>query len=127
MPRWRFGLIAAFALFALIGAWLGVFRHSLVGWMLVVVGAAFLFVESELQRKERRAEEAAQTEWVTKIRELADDIRLEGYGIESLEDLSRYHDATGRAAVLARLQSLPAGHRDLLVAARSVEPDAVWD
>jgi len=48
-------------------------------------------------------------------------------GITSVQELARYHDAAGRAAVLAVLRALPAGERSLLVAARNVEPDATWD
>jgi hypothetical protein len=61
------------------------------------------------------------------VRQAADDVRLDDYGITSVQDLARYHDAAGRAAVLAALQALPRGQRSLLVAARRVEPDAVWD
>lgn len=65
--------------------------------------------------------------WVAEVEREADDVGLAHYGITSLQELARYHDAAGRAAVLAALRALPAGQRSLAVAARTVEPDAVWD
>jgi len=127
MLDWRLGLIAAWVLLISIGAWLGLVRHSLFGFILMFLGFVCQFVHTGLDRRDRVTEETARSLWISQVRELADDIHLEGYGIESLEDLSRYHDAAGRAEVLASLRSLPVGQRHLLAAARAVDPDAEWD
>ena len=66
-------------------------------------------------------------QWIAEVRASADDVQLKGYGIATVEELARYHDAEGRRAVLAALAALPPGQRELLVAAQKVEPGASWD
>ena len=115
MAKSRYGLIAAYVGCRLVGGWVAIYRQALVGLALFGVGFVCISIHLAIERKEKKDEEAARA------------VGLEDYGITSLQELARYHDATGRAAVLAALRSLPAGQRSLLVAARNVEPDAVWD
>src|SRR5215510_14266082 len=127
MPKWRYGLIAAYVGCSLGGAWVAIYRQAFVGLALFGVGLVCLCIHMALERQEGEKEEAARAAWVAEVRHAADDVRLEDYGITSVQDLACYHDAAGRAAVLAALQALPKGQRSLLVAARRVEPDAAWD
>jgi uncharacterized membrane protein YfcA len=127
VATWRLGLIAAYVVCGLVGAWGAVFTHSRFGLALFGVGAACMGVHVLLERKDRDREEAARASWIGEVRRVADDVGLEGSGIASLEALACYHDAAGRAAVLAALCALPAGQRSLRTAAQSVEPDAAWD
>lgn len=127
MAKWRYGLIAAYVGFGLVGGWVAIYRQAFIGLALFGVGFVCISIHVAIERKERKYEEAAQAVWVADVQRAADDVGLEDYGITSLQELARYHDAAGRAAVLAALRSLPAGQRSLLVAARKVEPDADWD
>ena len=127
MARWRYGLIAAYVGCSLVGAWVAIYRRAFLGLTLFGVGAVCMGIHLALERRERKEEVAAQAAWIAEVQRRADDIGLEGYGIASVEELARYHDAAGRAAVLAALEVLPRGQRSLLVAARNVEPDAAWD
>jgi|SRR5205807_6626205 len=127
MAKWRYGLIAAYVGFGLVGGWVAIYRQAFIGLALFGVGFVCISIHVAIERKERKYEEAAQAVWVADVQRAADDVGLEDYGITSLQELARYHDAAGRAAVLAALRSLPAGQRSLLVAARKVEPDAEWD
>jgi DNA-directed RNA polymerase specialized sigma24 family protein len=114
--------------FGLIGSWLAIIERRLtLGLSLFAIATSCILVHMALQHRDRRREDALQKEWTEKIRAIADDLTLEGYGIVSLSDLAKYHDAAGRAAVLAALEALPPGQRSLLTAARAVEPDAQWD
>jgi hypothetical protein len=125
---WRHILIFAYVVFGLIGAWLAIIeRRVTLGLSLFAVATACILVHMALERRDRKQENALQMEWTEKIRGIADDLTLEGYGIVSLSDLAKYHDATGRAAVLAALEALPPGQRSLRTAARAIEPDAQWD
>ena len=127
MAKWRYGLIAAYVGFGLVGGWVAIYRQAFIGLVLFGVGFVCISIHVAIERKEKKDEEAAQAVWVAEVQRAADDVGLEDYGITSLQELARYHDAAGRAAVLAALRSLPAGQRSLLVAARKVEPDAEWD
>jgi hypothetical protein len=127
MAKWRYGLIAAYVGFGLVGGWVAIYRQAVIGLVLFGVGFVCISIHVAIERKERKDEEAAQAVWIAEVQRAADDVGLEDYGITSLQELARYHDAAGRAAVLAALRSLPAGQRSLLVAARKVEPDAEWD
>jgi hypothetical protein len=127
MAKWRYGLIAAYVACGLVGGWVAIYRHAFAGLALFGVGFICISAHMALERKEKTAEEAARAAWVAEVEREADDVELADYGITSLQELARYHDAAGRAAVLAALRSLPAGQRSLFVAARNVEPDAVWD
>jgi len=127
MAKWRYGLIAAYVGFGLVGGWVAIYRQAFIGLVLFGVGFVCISIHVASERKEKKDEEAAQAVWVAEVQRAADDVGLEDYGITSLQELARYHDAAGRAAVLAALRSLPAGQRSLLVAARKVEPDADWD
>jgi len=127
MAKWRYGLIAAYVGCALGGGWVAIYRQGFVGLALFGVGFVCISIHLAIERKEKKDEEAARAAWVAEVQRVADDVGLEDYGITSLQELARYHDAAGRAAVLAALRSLPAGQRSLLVAARNVDPDAVWD
>jgi len=127
MPKWRYGLIAAYVGCSLVGAWVAIYRQAFVGLALFGVGFVCICIHMARERREKKEEETAQAAWVAEVGQAADDVRLDDYGITSVQDLARYHDAAGRAAVLAALQTLPRGQRSLLVAARRVEPDAVWD
>jgi len=124
--RWL-ALIAAYVVCGLVGAWNAVYRRSLVGVALFGVGGVCMGIHFLIERRQRAAEEADQASWISVVRGAADDVGLEGYGIGSLEELARYHDAAGRAAVLEALRALPAGQRSLRAAAQSVERDAAWD
>ena len=127
MAKWRYGLIAAYVGFGLVGGWVAIYRQAFIGLVLFGVGFVCISIHVAIELKEKKDEEAAQAVWVAEVQRAADDVGLEDYGITSLQELARYHDAAGRAAVLAALRSLPAGQRSLLVAARKVEPDADWD
>ena len=127
MAKWRYGLIAAYVGCGLVGGWVAIYRQAFVGLALFGVGFVCISIHIAIEQKEKKDEEAARAAWVAEVRRAADDVGLEDYSITSLQELARYHDAAGRAAVLAALRSLPAGQRSLLVAARNVEPDAVWD
>jgi hypothetical protein len=127
MAKWRYGLIAAYVGCGLVGAWVAIYRQSFVGLAVFGVGFVCICIHMALEQKEKRREEAARVAWIAEVERVADDVGLEDYGIASLQELARYHDAAGRASVLTALRSLPAGQRSLLVAARNVEPDAVWD
>lgn len=127
MAKWRYGLIAAYVGFGLVGGWVAIYRQAFIGLVLFGVGFVCISIHVAIERKERKDEEAAQAVWIAEVQRAADDVGLEDYGITSLQELARYHDAAGRAAVLATLRSLPADQRSLLVAARKVEPDAEWD
>ena len=127
MAKWRYGLIAAYVGCGLVGAWVAIYRQSFVGLAVFGVGFVCICIHMALEQKEKRREEAARVAWIAEVERVADDVGLADYGIASLQELARYHDAAGRASVLTALRSLPAGQRSLLVAARNVEPDAVWD
>jgi hypothetical protein len=127
MAKWRYGLIAAYVGCGLVGAWVAIYRQSFVGLAVFGVGFVCICIHMALEQTEKRREEAARVAWIAEVERVADDVGLEDYGIASLQELARYHDAAGRASVLTALRSLPAGQRSLLVAARNVEPDAVWD
>jgi hypothetical protein len=127
MAKWRYGLIAAYVGCGLVGAWVAIYRQSFVGLAVFGVGFVCICIHMALEQQEKRREEAARVAWIAEVERVADDVGLEDYGIASLQELARYHDAAGRASVLTALRSLPAGQRALLVAARNVEPDAVWD
>lgn len=99
----------------------------IVGFAAIFVGLGGIAVEMLLQRRDRLRDEVEQRQWIAEVHASADDVELKGYGIASLEELARYHNAEGRKAVLAALEALPVGQRALLVAAQKVEPDAVWD
>lgn len=86
-----------------------------------------LAIEQVWQRRDENLERDAQSKWVDRVMEISDDTSLIGYGIETLPDLASYHDAQGRADVLAALLSLPKGERMLLTAARQIDPEAQWD
>ena len=92
---------------------------AVVGLALFGVGFVCMCIHMALERREKSEEETARATWVAEVRQAAADVRLGDYGITSVEELARYHDAAGRAAVLAA--------RSLLVAARKIEPDAAWD
>jgi hypothetical protein len=126
MPAWRFVLIAVYVVLTMTGVFVG-HRHFALSMTLVGVGLAAISVHLILERSERMREEKMQLEWEDEIRRVAEDVSLDGYGIASLAELSRYHDAAGRAAVLEALRGLPVGQRTLVSAARQVDPDAVWD
>ena len=98
-----------------------------IGLTVTMLGLAGISAEWLLQRRDRLREEVEQRQWIAQVERTADDVSLNGYGIASLADLARYHDAEGRRAVLAALNALPTGKRALLAAARQVEPDAAWD
>jgi hypothetical protein len=127
MGKWRYGLIAAYVGCGLVGAWVAIYRQAFVGLAVFGVGFVCIGIHMALERKEKREEEAARVAWIAEVERAADDVELGDYGIASLQELARYHDAAGRARVLAALRSLPQGQRSLRVAARDVEPDAVWD
>jgi len=127
MAKWRYGLIAAYVGCGLVGAWVAIYRQSFVGLAVFGVGFVCICIHMALEQTEKRREEATRVAWIAEVERVADDVGLEDYGIASLQELARYHDAAGRASVLTALRSLPAGQRSLLVAARNVEPDAVWD
>jgi hypothetical protein len=127
MPRWRYVLIAAYVGFGLLGAWIAVFKHSSAGLVIFGIGFVCILVHIALERAEKKREDAERASWILEVQRTADDVRLDGYGISSLEELARYHDSGGRTAVLAVLRALPAGQRSLVVAANKVEPDAAWD
>jgi putative Mn2+ efflux pump MntP len=127
MPRWRYALIAGYVAFGLVGSWLAIFRHSAFGVLLFGVGLLMISVHIALEWKERRADQRAQEAWISEVNKVADDVSLDSYGIGTLEELARYHDLNGRAAVMAALRNFEPGQRSLLAAARRVEPDAVWD
>jgi hypothetical protein len=127
MAKWRYALIAAYVGCGLVGGWVAIYRHAFAGLALFSVGFICISAHMALERKEKKAEEAARAAWVAEVEREADDVGLADYGITSLQELARYHDAAGRAAVLAALRLQPAGQRSLFVAARNVEPDAVWD
>ena len=127
MAKWRYGLIAAYVGCSLVGAWVAIYRQASMGMVIFGIGFVCICIHMALQRREKKQEETAQAAWVTEVRQAADDVRLEDYGITSVQELARYHDAAGRAAVLAALRALPTGQRSLLVAVRNVEPDATWD
>ena len=127
MAKWRYGLIAAYVGCGLVGAWVAIYRQSFVGVAVFGVGFVCICIHMALEPTEKRREEAARVAWIAEVERVADDVGLADYGIASLQELARYHDAAGRASVLTALRSLPAGQRSLLVAARNVEPDAVWD
>ena len=127
MARWRYGLIAAYVGCGLVGGWVATYRQAFIGVAVFSVGCVCMFIHLAIERREKKVEEAARAVWVAEVQRAADDVGLEDYGVTSLQELARYHDAAGRAAVLAALRSLPAGQRSLLVAARDVEPDAAWD
>jgi hypothetical protein len=127
MAKWRYGLIAAYVGCGLVGAWVAIYRQSFVGVAVFGVGFVCICIHIALEQTEKRREEAARVAWIAEVERVADDVGLADYGIASLQELARYHDAAGRASVLTALRSLPAGQRSLLVAARNVEPDAVWD
>jgi hypothetical protein len=127
MAKWRYGLIAAYVGCGLVGAWVAIYRQSFVGLAVFGVGFVCICIHMALEQTEKRREEAARVAWIAEVERVADDVGLADYGIASLQELARYHDAAGRASVLTALRSLPAGQRSLLVAARNVEPDAVWD
>jgi hypothetical protein len=98
-----------------------------VGFTAIFAGLGGIGIEMLLQRRDRMRDETEQREWIAEVQRTADDLDLDGYGIPSLADLARYHDAEGRKAVLSALVTLPAGKRALLIAAQQVEPDAEWD
>jgi hypothetical protein len=127
MAKWRYGLIAAYVGCGLVGAWVAIYRQSFVGLAVFGIGFVCICIHMALEQTEKRREEAARVAWIAEVERVADDVGLADYGIASLQELARYHDAAGRASVLTALRSLPAGQRSLLVAARNVEPDAVWD
>jgi hypothetical protein len=127
MAKWRYGLIAGYLGCSLVGGWVVIYRQASMGLVMFGIGFVCICVHMALERREKKQEETAQAAWVAEVRQAADDVRLEGYGITSVQELARYHDAAGRAAVLAALRALPRGQRSLLVAARNVEPDATWD
>jgi hypothetical protein len=125
----RYILIVAYVVFGLIGSWLAIIidRRLTLGFSLFAIATACILVHMALQRRDRKREDALQVEWIEKIRAIAEDLSLEGYGIVSLSALAKYHDTAGRAAVLSALEALPPGQRSLLTAARAIEPDAQWD
>lgn len=127
MMKWRYGFIAAYVGCSLVGTWVLIYRQVFMGLALFGAGCVCICIHMAHERRERKLEETARAAWVAEVRQAADDVRLEAYGITSVQDLARYHDAAGRAAVLAALRALPTGQRSLLVAARNVEADAEWD
>ena len=126
MRVWRYALIALYVALSMAGVVVSR-KHFAIGMSSVAVGLACISFHLVLERRERLREEALQVAWEAEIRRIADDVTLEAYGITSLTELARYHDAAGRAEVLEALQALPAGQRSLLAAARQVDPEAVWD
>src|SRR5207244_9548320 len=102
MAKWRYGLIAAYVGFGLVGGWVAIYRQAFIGLVLFGVGFICISIHVAIERKEKE-EEAAQAVWVAEVQRAADDVGLEDYGITSLQELARYHDAAGRAAVLAAL------------------------
>jgi hypothetical protein len=126
--RWRFGLIGMYVVLSMLGAWLAMVRRSkIVGPGLFGAGLVCFLIHWLLERREAKQEGASQREWLKRIRAIADDLSLDGYGIPNKDELASYHDAAGRAAVLSALEALPPGRRSLLEAARRIEPDAQWD
>ena len=112
---------------AISGCWLMFEVSRGPGLGAINFGLAGTFFEFFLQDPETSRDEAPQRAWISKADEIADDLRLDGYGISSLAHLARYHDAAGRNAVLAALYTLPVDQRSLPVAARQVGTDAEWD
>src|SRR2546430_17347269 len=111
MAKWRYGLIAAYVGFGLVGGWVAIYRQAFIGLVLFGVGFVCISIHVAIERKERKYEEAAQAVWVADVQRAADDVGLEDYGITSLQELARYHDAAGRAAVLAALCRPPTRER----------------
>src|SRR4029077_6591702 len=87
--------------FGLVGGWVAIYRQAFIGLVLFGVGVVCISIHVAIERKEKKDEEAAQAVWVAEVQRAADDVGLEDYGITSLQELARYHDAAGRAAVLA--------------------------
>ena len=125
--RPRVACVSLSTIVGVVGCWLAYKGMWIVGFAAILVGLGGIAVEMLLQRRDRLRDEVEQRQWIAEVRTSADDVELKGYGIASLEELARYHDAEGRKAVLAALVALPVGQRALLVAAQKVEPDAVWD
>jgi hypothetical protein len=123
----RVAFVSLSTVVAVIGCWLGYKGMRVAGFTAIFGGLAGIAIELLLQRRDRLGDEAEQRKWIAEVRAAADDVNLDGYGIPSLEELARYHDAEGRTAVLAALMTLPVGRRALLAAAQNVEPDASWD
>src|SRR3989442_10672647 len=117
MAKWRYGLIAAYVGFGLVGGWVAIYRQAFIGLVLFGVGFLCISIHVAIERKEKKDEEAAQAVWVAEVQRAADDVGLEDYGITSLQELARYHDAAGRAAVLAGLRALTAGRAAFLFGA----------
>lgn len=125
---WRYLLIAGYVVLGIGGLGLAMFTSfRALGYGLVVTGFVCIGINSLLNARDARVEEEARAQWIASIQALADDLALNGYGIPTLPELATYHDAAGRAAVLAALRSLPEGRRSLLAAARLVDPEAEWD
>lgn len=110
-----------------IGCWLAYKGMHIAGLTAIFGGLGGIAIEMLLQRRDRLRDEAEQRQWITAVRAAADDVNLNGYGITSVEELARFHDAEGRSAVLTALMALPVGKRTLLAAAQQVDPDAAWD
>lgn len=123
----RLAFIGLATVVGLAGCWLLYKGVLAAGLLTILAGLAGIALELILQRRDRLRDEAEQQAWIAEIERVADELSLDGYGIASLAELARYHDAAGRKAVLAALAALPAGNRALLAAARQVEPDAEWD
>jgi hypothetical protein len=126
MRAGRFALITGYVILMMAGVIVGR-RSFAIGMVLVALALVSMTIHLLLERSERIAEQDQRHAWEAEIRRIADDVSLEGYGIESISELARYHDAAGRAEVLETLRSLPVGQRNILNAARQVDPNAVWD
>ncbi|HSD52260.1 MAG TPA: hypothetical protein VLG48_12715 [Candidatus Methylomirabilis sp.] len=125
---WRYTLIVGYMILGLGGIWIAMFtRFRLVGYGLFAASLVCFGINSLLSRRDERSETKARADWIASIKAVADDLSLEGYPISDLLELADYHDAPGRAAVLASLRALPAGSRSLLTAARIVDPDPYLD
>jgi hypothetical protein len=123
---WRYILI--------VGSWFwagrrldrDVHRFKLVGYGLFAASLACFGINSLLSRRDERLEtrpgqigSPTSKRWQTTY-----PSRISDPDILALAD---YHDAPGRAAVLASLRALPAGSRSLLTAARIVDPEPYLD
>lgn len=123
----RVAFVSLSTIVAVLGCWLAYKGIRIAGFAAILLGLGGIAIEMLLQRRDRLRDEVQQRQWIAHVRAAADSVNLEGYGVASLEELARHHDADGRKAVLDALVALPAGQRALLVAAQKVEPDAVWD
>jgi hypothetical protein len=120
--------IVGFTVCALSGAWIAMFTHArLIGYGMLGAGLLGFAVNALRNARVQRADEVAQSAWIRSVTAIADDLSLEGYGINDVAELAHYLDAAGRDAVLAALGALPPGERSLRAAARAVEPDAYMD